>query len=210
MSLFSVNSTFITFLAVVGPPKVLLSFGRLAGRMRTEDARRVAALSCLVAGLLGVAVAYTARYVTDFFHVTDQSLELGGGLIFFCYALGLVLGTHGGGASGEQAGPDEHVVAGGIREMLVPFVVSPLSMTAIIVESLSRRGVGWETKVAAGFLAVVVINALCMIVLIRVFQHTHTTPLEVLSRLLGLLLAGVGVELVLNALGKLGVPLHPH
>ena len=36
---------------------------------------------------------------------------------------------------------------------------------------------------------------------------THQTSLEVLSRLLGLLLAAVGVELFLNGLGGLGVHL---
>ncbi len=207
--MISLNSTFIMFLAVVGPPKVLLAYAQVAARMTVREAHRTAAAASGVAAVLGVAEAYTAHYVTDFFHITDQSLELAGGVIFFVYAMGLVLGLHLGGPSETEFEAD-HPVTSGFRALLLPYVVSPLGVTAILVESLSRHDWSWRTEVAAGFVSVVAIDLICMVLLTRLFKRTHHTTLEVLSRLLGLLLAAVGVELFLQGLKELGVHLPVH
>ncbi|MFE7713093.1 hypothetical protein ACFU6I_46935 [Streptomyces sp. NPDC057486] len=45
------------------------------GSTRSEaELRRLAWVSSLIAAVIGVVMAYTADFVTTFFHVTDQSL----------------------------------------------------------------------------------------------------------------------------------------
>ena len=126
--------------------------------------------------------------------------------IFFIYAVALVLGIHLGGGRPEDEGSEaSHPVAEGIRELMLPFVVSPLAMTAVLVESLGKDSWTWWTTVAGAYAAVIVIDCLCVLLLSRLMKQAHTTTLEVLSRLLGLLLAAVGVELFLQGLGALGL-----
>ncbi|MER8184606.1 MarC family protein [Kitasatospora sp. NPDC094015] len=209
MAPFNLSSAFITFFAVVGPPKVLLAFGHLARSRTSRELIRVAAVSSAIAAVLGIAVAYTAEFLTDFFHIGDESLKLAGGLIFTVYAIGLVLGLHlGAGDDSETLG---NPLAEGVRELLLPFVASPLAMTAILVETIGDNGLGWNTTIAVAYTAVVAIDLACVALLAPVLRRTHQTTLEVLSRLLGLLLAAVGVELFLAGLVALGVPLgEPH
>ncbi|MFI6843601.1 MarC family protein [Kitasatospora sp. NBC_00085] len=206
MFVFDLSSTFIAFFAVVGPPKVLLSFARLAGSRTTGELRRLAAWSTVISAVIGLVLAYTADAVTSLFHISDQSLQLAGGAIFFIYAVALVLGIHLGAGSDE----DEHLanpMVDGIRELLLPYIASPLAVTAVLVGSLVKDDWGWRTTVAGAYIAVVVINYLCVAALAPLMQRTHRTSLEVLSRLLGLLLAAVGVELFLNGLAGLGMHL---
>ncbi|MFD0261296.1 MarC family protein [Kitasatospora indigofera] len=204
MYVFDLSSAFIAFFAVVGPPKVLLSFAQLGAGRSTGDLRRLALWSTLVAAVVGGVMAYTADFVTTLFHVSDQSLQLAGGTIFFIYAVALVLGIHLGGGDSD----DEHLanpMVDGIRALLLPYIASPLAMTGVLIGSLSKDTWGWHTTVAVAYLAVVAINCVCVLLLAPLLQRSRRTSLELLSRLLGLLLAAVGVELFLNGLAELGV-----
>ncbi|MED7953481.1 MULTISPECIES: MarC family protein [unclassified Streptomyces] len=207
MFVFNLSSAFIAFFAVVGPPKVLLSFARLAGTRSTAELRRLAAWSTIISAVIGVVLAFSADFVTSLFHISDQSLQLAGGTIFFTYAMALVFGVHLGGGTDEE---DEHLanpMVDGIRELLLPYIASPLAVTAVLVGSLTKDDWGWRVTVAGAYLAVVLINYVCVSVLAPLMRHTHRTSLEVVSRLLGLLLAAVGVELFLNGLAGLGLHL---
>ncbi|GAA1240952.1 hypothetical protein GCM10009665_34740 [Kitasatospora nipponensis] len=207
MSVLTLSSAFVTFFAVVGPPKVLLAYAHLSRERTLNATRKLVLISSLLAALVGILMAVCADAVTAFFHVSDESLQLAGGVIFFLYAVGLVLGVHVGGGGEDEEGGLASPLAEGLRELLLPYVASPLAMTAVLVESLTKDTWGWRTTVAGAYLAVVVINALCVLLLAPLLRRTHQTSLEVLSRLLGLLLAAVGVELFLNGLAGLGVPL---
>jgi multiple antibiotic resistance protein len=206
MEAFNLYSTFIAFFAVIGPPKVLISFAHLSRNRSTPELRRVALLGSAIAGGVGVVVAYSARLMTTFFHISHQSLQLAGGTIYFIYAVALVMGIHlgEGGADDEGEEPSTPFMED-IRALMLPFVVSPLAMTAVLAESLDENSWSWRSVVAGAYLAVVVIDCLCVLVLVKVMKHMHTATLEVLSRLLGLLLAAVGVELFLQGLGDLGL-----
>jgi multiple antibiotic resistance protein len=209
MSVFNLSSAFITFFAVVGPPKVLLAFARLARDRTTAELRRLALMSTLLAALIGVTMAYTAAFLTTFFHISDQSLLLAGGFIFFIYAVALVLGGHLGGsevAEGQWANP----LTEGLRELLLPYIASPLAITAVMVESLEKDTWSWHSTIAGAYLAVALINCVCVLALSSLLRRSHRTSLEVLSRLLGLLLAAVGVELLLAGLESLGVHFPHH
>ncbi|MFI9275168.1 MarC family protein [Kitasatospora sp. NPDC052896] len=207
MSVFNLSTAFVTFFAVVGPPKVLLTYAQLSRERSSAEMRRLTLVSSALAAVVGAVMAYCADALTEFFHVSDESLQLAGAVIFFIYAVALVLGLHLGTAPDENTDRLKNPLAEGVRELLLPYVASPLAMTAVLVESLTRNTWGWRTTIASAYLAVVAINLVCVLLLIPLLRRTHQTSLQVCSRLLGLLLAAVGVELFLNGLAKLGVPL---
>ena len=92
--------------------------------------------------------------------------------------------------------------------MLLPFVVSPLAVAADLEVSLSASDWGARWVVAGAFALVALVDALCAVIFAPVLRRTDESILEVLSRLLGILLAAVGVQLVLHGLQTLGVVFH--
>lgn len=207
MSAFNLSSAFVTFFAVVGPPKVLVAFAQVAKVRGHAELRRLTLVATLVAAVVGVTMAYSADALTTFFHISDESLQLAGGVIFFIYAVALVIGIHLGGNADRDDEELANPLAEGLRELMLPYVASPLAITAVLVEALEKDTWSWHSTIASAYLAVVAINCVCVLLLSRVLRHTHRTSLEVLSRLLGLLLAAVGVELFLNGLQGLGLHL---
>ena len=208
--------TVVTFLALLGPQKVLLSFARIARSLDVRSLRLVTMATAATAAIVGTLCALTAPWIATFFHIGSAALALASGLVFFIYAVGLVLGIHFDhaeapaeaidDADGGDADPS-HPLGSGFRAMLLPFVVSPLAVAADLEESLSAGGWGGRWVVAGAFALVALLDALCALIFAPVLRRTHESILEVLSRLLGILLAAVGVQVFLSGLATLGVHL---
>ena len=215
----------VTFLALLGPQKVLLSFARVGRSLDVRSLRLLALATAASAAIVGVVCALTAPWIATFFHIGPAALALAAGLVFFVYAVGLVLGVHFDHAAApaeaipdeadeaDEGGADEggadpsHPLRSGFRAMLLPFVVSPLAVAADLEESLSASGWGERWVVAGAFVLVALIDALCAFIFAPVLSRMHESILEVLSRLLGILLAAVGVQVFLSGLTTLGVHL---
>ena len=209
--------TFITFLALLGPQKVLLSFAQLARSLDVRALRMVAVATAFAAAVVGSLCALTAPWLAAFFHIGPGALALASGIVFFVYAVGLVLGIHfdpadapakaipdDTGHGTDQADPS-HPLRSGFRAMLLPFVVSPLAVAANLEVSLSASGWPARWVIAGAFALVALVDALCAVVFAPLLRRTHESILEVLSRLLGILLAAVGVQLFLEGVAALGV-----
>jgi multiple antibiotic resistance protein len=218
MDSLNLADTFITFFALFGPQKVLLSFGRLSRTLDDHSVRTVAAATAGTAAL-------TAPWVTTFFHIGEPELDLAAGLLFMIYAVGMVLGIHfdgerlpkaraAAGAADEHADDEDadpsHPLSSGFRAMLLPFVVSPIAIAADLEESISAGGWGGRWTVAGAFALVALVDMLCTWALAPLLRRMHDSLLEVLSRLLGTLLVAVGVGVFLDGLVALGVVLHGH
>jgi multiple antibiotic resistance protein len=217
MASLNLADTFVTFLALLGPQKVLLSFARLARTLDVRSLRLVAMVTAVTAAIVGTLCALTAPWLATFFHIGPGSLALASGIVFFVYAVGLVLGIHfdpaeappktitnDNGVGDDEADPS-HPIRSGFRTMLLPFVVSPLAVAADLEVSLYAHDWGARWVIAGAFALVAIFDALCAVVFAPLLRRTHESILEVLSRLLGILLAAVGVQLFLQGLGLLGV-----
>jgi multiple antibiotic resistance protein len=223
MESLNLADTFVTFFALIGPQKVLLSFGQLARTLDDRSVRAVAAASAVTAACVGAICALTAPWLTTFFHIGVAELNLAAGLLFIIYAVGLVLGIHfdtahepetataanpDGDSGGHDADP-AHPLSSGFRAMLLPFVVSPIAIAADLEVSISAGGWGGRWTVAGAFALVALVDMLLTWVFAPLLRRMHESILEVLSRLLGTLLAAVGVGVFLDGLTALGV-LHGH
>ena len=226
MDSLNLADTFITFFALFGPQKVLLSFARLSRTLDDHAVRTVAAATASTAAIIGAVCALTAPWVTTFFHIGSPELDLAAGLLFIIYAVGMVLGIHFDtalphkAAAAENAAKDEnedvedadpaHPLSSGFRAMLLPFVVSPIAIAADLEESISAGGWGGRWTVAGAFALVALVDMLCTWAFAPLLRRMHDSLLEVLSRLLGTLLVAVGVGVFLDGLVALGVVLHGH
>ena len=218
MDSLNLADTFVTFFALFGPQKVLLSFGRLSRTLDDHSVRRVAAATAISAAIIGAVCALTAPWVTTFFHIGVPELDLAAGMLFVIYAVGMVLGIHFDGerpgkATSHAAGDDEdadptHPLSSGFRALLLPFVVSPIAIAADLEESISAGGWGGRWTVAGAFALVAIVDMLCTWAFAPLLRRMHDSVLEVLSRLLGTLLVAVGVGVFLDGLVALGGVLH--
>jgi multiple antibiotic resistance protein len=201
---------FLAFFTLIGPQKILVPVARMTRTRDPRGVRRTVSYAAAVSAGVGMVFALTAPWIAAFFHITTASVELAAGLVFSTYAVGLVFGVH----LGENTSHDEtenedagHPVGSGFRELLLPLIISPLGVAAVLEGSLSANGWGARWVVAGAYAAVIAVDLITALTFAPLMRRAHPTSLEVLSRLLGVLLTAVGVALFLQGLSKLGVHL---
>ena len=86
MESLNLADTFVTFLALLGPQKVLLSFAHLGRELDVKSVRLVAWTCSLAAACVGVVCALTAPLLASFFHISVAAVNL-----IFAWALAPLL-----------------------------------------------------------------------------------------------------------------------
>jgi multiple antibiotic resistance protein len=210
VSPLNLADAFVTFFALLGPQKILVPVARMTRARDPRCVRLAVSYGAVVAAGVGVVFALTAPWIATFFHITSASMELAAGVVFFIYAIGLVFGLHFGENAPHDGKEDEdarHPISSGFRELLLPLIVSPLGVAAVLEESLTAAGWGDRWVVASAYVAVVAVDLITALTLAPLMRRAEPMSLEVLSRLLGILLSAVGVTLFLHGLSTLGVHL---
>lgn len=195
MAGMSFVEAFSILIAVVGPPKILLAF-----LVDTEDADartrwRVALTSTAIALVVGLFVVVAGKLLIKVFHISDGSLLLASGVILFVHALNLVLG---------RKQEPEHDETGGTHELATAYFANPIALAYLFLLSDSKSAE--VTFVLAGaFTAVIALDLAAIAVLGIVSRYVKMTYAWVLVRVLGVLLAALGVDQIINGLEELQI-----
>lgn len=207
--------TFVTFFALLGPEEALLTFARVTRAMGQRAVHMTAIFVALAAAGIGVGAAMIAPWLTSYFRIGTPALKLAAGFVYFIYAVGLVVGVRldslGTSAARNPGEPNREesietlTVISAFREMLLPFVVNPLAVAAVLEWAQNAHGWGGRLAVAGTFAVVAALDLACLSIFTPLFRRAYAIAFELLSRLSGLLFAAVGVEVFLQGLAALGV-----
>ncbi|HEV7401462.1 MAG TPA: MarC family protein [Chthoniobacteraceae bacterium] len=192
-------TAFTTFLVVVDPFGILPIFISLAkGRTKEERARLVTR-----AVALGWAVSMVfllgGNRLLDYLGVTVHAFAISGGILLFATALPMLFGQRA-----PLQSPDDKEGAGGddiwIFPLAIPLLAGPGTITGILLLTAQARGS--MGKMGALVLALTLVFLLTHLVLGvvggQLVRRLGPESLHVATRVLGIVLAALAVQFVLN------------
>lgn len=187
------GEAFVTLLVIVDPPGMVPIFVALTGELSPKDRRRAGTQAVLLAlGVIGF-FAVGGQTILDYLHVELPALQAAGGLLLLLVALELLTGR-----TGE---PDPGHVTSTVA--LVPLGTPLLAGPGAIVATMLfvRQADHWKdwvaisTAILASMLVVWLVLRFSGLI-VRVLRHGG---IEVMSRIAGLLLAAIAVQLIADA-----------
>jgi multiple antibiotic resistance protein len=188
--------SFLTLFVVVDPVGIVPAFLALAGGRADAEQRRLASKAVAVAaGLLLVFALFGARLLQHL-GISLDAFRVAGGILLFLTAVEMVL------AQRERETEEEEAEALSTRDIAVfplaiPFIAGPGSLASVMIlagEGRSRP-FGLPTVVAATLLVI----ALCYVALrlaSPLRRLLRRTGVNVVTRVLGILLAALAVQYV--------------
>ena len=186
------GEVFVTLLVIVDPPGMVPVFLALTGTMNTRDRMRAGTQAVLLA--LGVIVGFAVlgQHLLDYLHVQLPALQGAGGLLLVLVALQLL--------TGKTDEPEEH---GATNVALVPLGTPLLAGPGAIVATMLfvQRANGFSDYLIIG-LGIVAVMATVWVVLRfsgGIVKLLRPSGIEVLTRIAGLLLAAIAVQLIADA-----------
>jgi multiple antibiotic resistance protein len=194
-------SALVTLLVVVDPVGLAPVFAGLTAGLPEEARRQVALRACLIAGAILFGVAIAGDFVLRNLGITSPAFEIAGGLLLFLIGTEMVLGTrlqeHS--KTAEQA-IEEHVRNIAAFPIAIPLMAGPGAIAATVLLSAAAY------TPLMFVLLIVVIAAVCGITLAVFFFAGQISRLlgitgnVVLSRLLGIILAALAVQYVIDGI----------
>jgi multiple antibiotic resistance protein len=191
VNLTAFGETFVTLLVImdpVGAAPIFVTLTRNLGRR----ARRRAAIRAAVAALaLVLLFAVGGEAVLRYLGVSIESLSIAGGLLLLLLALEMLRGFDV--PHEQEAGGDVALVP-----LASPLVAGPGAIATAMV--LARRYSTTEGRVGVyvGIVCAVAAVGISLLLADWVARRLPPAFTHFLTRVLGLLLAGIGVQLILN------------
>jgi len=186
------GEVFVTLLVIVDPPGMVPVFLALTGTLSARARMKAGTQAVLLALGVIVVFAVAGQTLLDYLHVQLPALQGAGGLLLVLVALQLL--------TGKTDQPEEH---GATNVALVPLGTPLLAGPGAIVATMLfvRRADGFESYViiGLGILAVMITVWLVLRFSGIIVKLLRPSGIEVLTRIAGLLLAAIAVQLIADA-----------
>lgn len=191
MNVKAFADTLVTLLVIMDPIGTAPLFvGLTAGQ--SPRRRRLSALQAAgAAGGLVTGFAIFGRALLGALHVSVPSLTIAGGLLLLLVALEMLQG--GSGSTEERAN-----VA--LVPLATPLLAGPGAIAAIMVLSGRYDGLQGRLGVLTGIVVTVVAIAVALLAAGAIARVMRPAMVQLLTRLLGLLLAAIAVQLVVDGI----------
>jgi multiple antibiotic resistance protein len=195
------KTALVTLLVTLDPPGLAPVFIALTLGMTDAAKREVALRACLIAFAILAAFAFGGRTVMDALGISIPAFRIAGGLLLFYIAFDMVFALRAERRRelARETAPIDHIRNVAAVPLAIPLMAGPASITATML--LAGRA-GGDPLALAGLMAIV---ALAIAVVFAVFLAAErfsrwlgATGAVVLSRMLGVVLAALAVQFVID------------
>ena len=195
MILRAFGETFVTLFVITDPIGNAPIFVAITRNLTPRERQRAAVRAVIAAGVLILGFAVFGEIVLRYLHVSLGSLSIAGGLLLMLVALEMLRGSDFPvGDSGEDVA---------LVPLATPLVAGPGAIATSIVLWRAHPGAGGHLAVIAAIIAAVACVGVALIVAERVTRATSPAILNFLTRVFGLLLSAIAVQLVVDGVRSL-------
>ena len=198
----------IALLAIVNPLAIVpffIHYTQGFSEKQRQATVRTAALSsfCVIAvcALLGLQIL-------EFFSISLQSFQVGGGLLLLISAMNMLnaqpaeakSNTHELEEGAEKAATGSSIA---VVPLTIPLLTGPAAMSTVVIYADRAESV-WQHAALVGYgVVIAAATFVCFSLADPIARVLGKTGINVMTRLMGLILAALAVEVMAEGLGKL-------
>ncbi len=199
----------LAFMVLINPFSALTLFLDLTRGYSMINRRKVARIACLTIFITISFFTIAGETLLKALGISIGSFQLAGGILVFLIALNMMNGE------GNPVKPDQenfdvdHVqdtpptTAAAVVPLAIPMMIGPGGISTVIIYSSQVSGI---LQVSAIIIAGLLISLFCYLALMaagRISRLLGDTGLNIMSRIMGMLLAAVAIEIIVSGLRTL-------
>jgi multiple antibiotic resistance protein len=198
----------ITLLAIVNPLAIVPFFIHYTQGFDRAQRRRTIVVSAFSAFVVIAASALLGLQILDFFGITLASFQVGGSLLLLLSAMNMLNAqpaeakaqTHELEDGAEKAA---HGASIAVVPLTIPLLTGPATMSTVVIYAQQAKNF-WQHMALVGYGVVIALAvALSFSLAQPIARVLGKTGINVMTRLMGLILAALAVEVMADGLGKL-------
>jgi multiple antibiotic resistance protein len=200
MQLDIANTLFIH--ALVGVFVIVNPFGNvplfisLTQKFTSVERKNAIIKSIVIATAILLVFALVGKFLFDLLNVTLDSLRIAGGLLLLAIAFDMLMGR----SPASKIDPDEERESVAVTPMATPLLAGPGAMTTVMI---LMNDAGTPLLKGSIVIAILIAMAAAFVILIncdRVYNIIRKDGARVLTKIMGIVLATIAIEMVVNGL----------
>lgn len=196
-------TTFATLFVVIDPPGLVPLFIALTQGMDSAHRRRLALRACVIAFGILLVFGIAGDAILSFVGISMPAFRIAGGILLFLTALDMLFERRTQRREGQKV---EHDHDPSVFPLATPLIAGPGAIASVIL-LVGQSGEGWGgTAAVLGLVALMLVVTFLFLLasppLERMLGRTGTV---VITRLLGMLLAALSVQFVIDGVRGTGL-----
>lgn len=194
----------VTLLAIVNPLAIVPFFIHYTQGFSDKQKRRTVLIAAFSAFSVIAASALFGLQILEFFSISLASFQVGGGMLLLTSALSM-LNAQPAEAKTTQDEVDDASSRASIAvvPLTIPLLTGPATMSTVVIYA-DRAQTFWQHAALVGYGMVIALATMVCFTLAEPIERVlGKTGINVMTRLMGLILAALSVEVMANGLVKL-------
>ncbi len=193
-------SSFITLFSVVDPIGVAWLFAAMTRGATPQEQRRMAINATLLASIILLVFFFSGTILLDWIGITIPAFRIAGGILLFLLAIEMVFARQSGLRSTTNSEQDEAAEKQDVSvfPLAFPLLAGPGAITTVLLMTSTGSGhdMFWESLLVLA--VVILITLLVLLFTPTLVRSLGQTGANVISRILGLLLAALAVQYIVD------------
>jgi multiple antibiotic resistance protein len=192
---------FTFFFIMLGPVKMIIPYAKATQSLDKAQLFTLSWKSALMGSIIGVAGGFIGKVLMNSGGVAVPVLLLGAGIVFFLFALEVVLAR----APAPSAAPLSDPPAPKIMQVVFPMILTPYGLAAVMAFLASSVHAS-RTATIIGFLLLVMgLNLVSMIFVRPILRFITPVGMQIVFAILGIMMIGLALQIILAAAHTLGI-----
>jgi multiple antibiotic resistance protein len=197
-----IATAFATAFAIIDPIGMIPMTIAATARVSPQRRNAIVDQAVLVGGAVILFMGVLGRIILDYLGITLPAFTIAGGILLFLIAIDMLFARPTGAKRTEA---EEREAAQGenpaVFPLAIPMIAGPGTIaTVLLLVNLSHGNRLELLVVAAAYAFALLVTWLCMRGSALLLRLIGTTGIHVISRLLGIILAALAVQFVLNGI----------
>lgn len=191
----------VALFAIVNPIGSVPIFISATDGWSDEDRQRTARTVAFTVFTVLAVSAFLGDQILDFFGISIPSFQVGGGVLLMLIAISMMHGKQ----SGTRQTPEEartlaehDVIA--IVPLSIPLLAGPGAISNMIIAAQQNSGFIGHISLIIPILAISIIIWVILRLSVRISRRLGTIGINIVTRLMGLILAAMAVEFIAHGL----------
>ena len=196
-------NAFVTLFVVIDPVGVATIFAALTFNENEAHRRKMAFKGTLISAIILLAFTLVGAWLLETLGISLPAFRIAGGILLFFLAIDMVLARDSGLRSttlreNEEAATRQDI---SVFPLAIPLIAGPGGLTSMLLLTDSAPNKFEATTIVIGVLLVVLLITLIFLLAAgRILKVIGVTGSGVISRVLGILLAALAVQFVIDGL----------
>lgn len=195
---------FVALVAVVNPVGMIPIFINLTANQKTQERHTTGNVAALAVGIILLLSLFTGEAILRFFGISVGSFRVGGGILILLMAIAMLNAKMSNIRQTREEEMDSAVRESvAVVPMATPLLAGPGAISTVILHAQRHHSLLHSLYLGLAIIALAGLTALLMRLAPHISQWLGKTGINIVTRLMGLVMAAMGVEFIAHGLKQL-------